>query len=73
MEILIMGNNWTKIISLKRFLQSFFSSGLGYCLTFLPTVTLLSQYFCKHRSVVTSMASTGESVAIFTFAPGEGH
>ncbi|XP_031416627.1 monocarboxylate transporter 7 isoform X2 [Clupea harengus] len=44
-------------------------AGLGYCLTFLPTVTLLSQYFCKHRSVVTSMASTGESVAIFTFAP----
>lgn len=44
-------------------------AGLGYCLTFLPTVTILSQYFCKRRSVVTSMASTGESFAIFAFAP----
>ncbi|KAG5262602.1 hypothetical protein AALO_G00276840 [Alosa alosa] len=44
-------------------------AGLGYCLTFLPTVTILSQYFCKRRSIVTSMASTGESIAIFAFAP----
>lgn len=44
-------------------------TGLGYCLTFLPTVTILSQYFSKRRSVVTAMASTGESVAIFAFAP----
>lgn len=44
-------------------------TGLGYCLTFLPTVTILSQYFCKRRSIVTSMASTGESIAIFAFAP----
>ncbi|XP_055031233.2 monocarboxylate transporter 7 [Misgurnus anguillicaudatus] len=44
-------------------------TGLGYCLTFLPTVTILSQYFSKRRSLVTAMASTGESVAIFAFAP----
>lgn len=44
-------------------------TGLGYCLTFLPTVTILSQYFSKRRSVVTAMASTGESFAIFAFAP----
>ncbi|XP_056628148.1 monocarboxylate transporter 7 [Triplophysa dalaica] len=44
-------------------------AGLGYCLTFLPTVTILSQYFSKRRSVVTAMASTGESFAIFAFAP----
>ncbi|XP_076856534.1 solute carrier family 16 member 6a [Brachyhypopomus gauderio] len=44
-------------------------AGLGYCLTFLPTVTILSQYFSRHRSLVTAMASTGESFAIFAFAP----
>ncbi|XP_028842308.1 solute carrier family 16 member 6b [Denticeps clupeoides] len=44
-------------------------SGLGYCLTFLPTVTILSQYFSKRRSLVTSVASTGECVAIFALAP----
>ncbi|XP_030629155.1 solute carrier family 16 member 6a [Chanos chanos] len=44
-------------------------AGLGYCLTFLPTVTILSQYFSRRRSLVTSMASTGESFAIFAFAP----
>ncbi|XP_036377346.1 monocarboxylate transporter 7-like [Megalops cyprinoides] len=44
-------------------------SGLGYCLTFLPTVTILSQYFCKRRSLVTAVASTGESFSLFAFAP----
>ncbi|NP_001080307.1 solute carrier family 16 member 6 L homeolog [Xenopus laevis] len=44
-------------------------SGLGYCLTFLPTVTILSQYFEKRRSLVTAVASTGECFAVFAFAP----
>lgn len=44
-------------------------SGLGYCFTFLPTVTILSQYFDKRRSVVTAVASTGECFAMFAFAP----
>ncbi|KAM9463104.1 solute carrier family 16 member 6a isoform 1-T1 [Clarias gariepinus] len=44
-------------------------AGLGYCLTFLPTVTILSQYFSRRRFLVTSVASTGESFAIFAFAP----
>ncbi|XP_029997433.1 solute carrier family 16 member 6b [Sphaeramia orbicularis] len=44
-------------------------SGLGYCLTFLPTVTILAQYFSKRRALVTSAASSGESFAIFAFAP----
>ncbi|XP_073420925.1 monocarboxylate transporter 7 isoform X2 [Dendrobates tinctorius] len=44
-------------------------SGLGYCLSFLPTVTILSQYFDKHRSLVTAVASTGECFAVFAFAP----
>ncbi|XP_017508103.3 monocarboxylate transporter 7 [Manis javanica] len=44
-------------------------SGFGYCLSFLPTVTILSQYFDKRRSVVTAVASTGECFAVFAFAP----
>ena len=45
-------------------------TGLGYCLSFLPTVTILSQYFDKRRSLVTAVASTGECFAVFSFAPG---
>ncbi|XP_023692761.1 solute carrier family 16 member 6b [Paramormyrops kingsleyae] len=44
-------------------------SGLGYCLTFLPTVTILSLYFNRRRSLVTAVASTGESFSIFALAP----
>ncbi|KAM6966865.1 solute carrier family 16 member 6b isoform 1-T2 [Tautogolabrus adspersus] len=44
-------------------------TGLGYCLSFLPTVTILAQYFSRRRALVTSIASSGESVAIFAFAP----
>ncbi|XP_068192784.1 solute carrier family 16 member 6b isoform X1 [Antennarius striatus] len=44
-------------------------TGLGYCLTFLPTVTILAQYFSRRRALVTSAASSGESFAIFAFAP----
>ncbi|XP_042360862.1 solute carrier family 16 member 6b [Plectropomus leopardus] len=44
-------------------------SGLGYCFTFLPTVTILAQYFSRRRALVTSIASSGESFAIFAFAP----
>ncbi|XP_024147073.1 solute carrier family 16 member 6b isoform X2 [Oryzias melastigma] len=44
-------------------------SGFGYCLSFLPTVTILAQYFCRRRSLVTSVASSGESFAVFAFAP----
>ncbi|XP_072339603.1 monocarboxylate transporter 7-like isoform X1 [Scyliorhinus torazame] len=44
-------------------------SGVGFCLSFLPTVTILSQYFDKYRSLVIAVASTGECFAIFVFAP----
>ncbi|XP_024289641.2 monocarboxylate transporter 7-like isoform X2 [Oncorhynchus tshawytscha] len=44
-------------------------AGLGYCLTFLPTITLLSQYFSHRRSLVTAVASTGESFSVFALAP----
>ncbi|KAK7938839.1 hypothetical protein WMY93_002165 [Mugilogobius chulae] len=44
-------------------------TGLGYSLAFLPTVTLLAQYFSKRRALVTSLASSGESFAVFAFAP----
>lgn len=48
-----------------------FCAGLGYCLTFLPTVTILSQYFSRRRSLVTAIASTGESLSMFALAPGD--
>ncbi|XP_010615137.1 monocarboxylate transporter 7 [Fukomys damarensis] len=44
-------------------------AGLGYCFSFLPTVTILSQYFDRRRSVITAVASTGECFAVFAFAP----
>ncbi|XP_061088533.1 monocarboxylate transporter 7-like [Conger conger] len=44
-------------------------AGLGHCFAFLPTVTILSQYFDKRRCLVIAIASTGESVSIFAFAP----
>nr|XP_055048729.1 solute carrier family 16 member 6b [Misgurnus anguillicaudatus] len=44
-------------------------AGLGYCLSFLPTVTILSQYFSKRRSLVTSIASTGECFSLLALAP----
>ncbi|KAG5854282.1 monocarboxylate transporter 7-like [Anguilla anguilla] len=44
-------------------------AGLGHCFAFLPTVTILSQYFHKRRSLVIAIASTGESFSIFAFAP----
>ncbi|KAM8889557.1 monocarboxylate transporter 7-like [Synchiropus picturatus] len=44
-------------------------AGLGYCLTFLPTVTILSHYFTQRRSLVTAVASTGESLSMFALAP----
>ncbi|XP_040919511.1 solute carrier family 16 member 6b isoform X2 [Toxotes jaculatrix] len=56
-------------LSRPLFLFSSFSTGFGYCLTFLPTVTILAQYFSKRRALVTSVASSGESFAIFAFAP----
>ncbi|KAG7226394.1 hypothetical protein INR49_013805 [Caranx melampygus] len=46
-------------------------AGLGYCLTFLPTVTILSKYFTRRRSLVTAVASMGESLSMFALAPGE--
>uniref|UniRef100_A0A673V1V1 Solute carrier family 16 member 6 n=1 Tax=Suricata suricatta TaxID=37032 RepID=A0A673V1V1_SURSU len=55
------------IISICVFVLTF--TGLGFCFSFLPTVTILSQYFDKRRSMVTAIASTGECFATFAFAP----
>lgn len=52
-------------------LNLFHSEGFGYCLTFLPTVTILSQYFTRRRSLVIAVASTGESLSMCALAPGE--
>lgn len=52
------------------YVHRFHVAGLGYCLTFLPTVTILSLYFTRRRSLVTAVASTGESLSMFALAPG---
>lgn len=44
-------------------------SGFGCCLSFLPTVSILALYFDKKLSLVAALASTGECVAVFAFAP----
>nr|XP_057917226.1 monocarboxylate transporter 7-like [Doryrhamphus excisus] len=44
-------------------------AGFGYSLTFLPTVTILSHYFKRRRSLVTAIASTGEALSMFALAP----
>ncbi|CAN9505299.1 unnamed protein product [Ophioblennius macclurei] len=44
-------------------------TGLSYCLAFLPTLTILAQYFSRRRALVTSIASSGECVAMFVLAP----
>ncbi|XP_062874675.1 solute carrier family 16 member 6b [Trichomycterus rosablanca] len=44
-------------------------TGLGYSFTFLPTVTILSLYFSRRRSLVTSVTSTGECFSLFALAP----
>lgn len=46
-------------------------TGLGYCLTFLPTITIVTQYFSRRRALVTSASSSGEAFAVCAFAPGE--
>ncbi|XP_054615089.1 solute carrier family 16 member 6b isoform X2 [Dunckerocampus dactyliophorus] len=56
-------------LSCPLFLVSSLFTGLGYCLTFLPTLTILAQYFSRRRALVTSVASSGESFAVFAFAP----
>lgn len=80
---LLTGTQLPAFISLCLFqLFSFFSNfrlnknrhlctGMGYCLTFLPTVTILSQYFTRRRALVTAVASTGESLFMSALAPGE--
>ncbi|XP_034394485.1 solute carrier family 16 member 6b isoform X3 [Cyclopterus lumpus] len=55
------------VFSICVFIFTF--TGLGYCFTFLPTVTILAQYFSRRRALVTSVASSGESFAVFAFAP----
>ncbi|XP_019902289.1 monocarboxylate transporter 7 isoform X2 [Esox lucius] len=43
--------------------------GQGFSLTFLPTVTILSQYFSRRRYLVTTIASTGECFFVLALAP----
>ncbi|XP_063307645.1 monocarboxylate transporter 7-like [Pelobates fuscus] len=44
-------------------------SGLGFSLSFFPSLTILSQYFDRRRSLVISAATTGECFAVIVFVP----
>ncbi|XP_063307511.1 monocarboxylate transporter 7-like [Pelobates fuscus] len=45
------------------------SIGLGFSLSFFPSLTILSQYFDRRRSLVISAATTGECFAFIVFVP----
>ncbi|TKS90006.1 Monocarboxylate transporter 7 [Collichthys lucidus] len=66
--VFVMTFNAASLTELE-FKDLFRYAGLGYCLTFLPTVTILSHYFNRRRSLVTAVASTGESLSMFALAP----
>ncbi|XP_036400419.1 monocarboxylate transporter 13 [Megalops cyprinoides] len=46
-----------------------FLSGLGYALTWTPTVTMLGWYFEKRRPMANGLASAGECVITFLVTP----
>ncbi|XP_061578525.1 monocarboxylate transporter 13 [Cololabis saira] len=46
-----------------------FLNGLGYALTWTPTVTMLGMYFEKRRPVANAMASSGECIITFVLTP----
>ncbi|XP_038133650.1 solute carrier family 16 member 6b isoform X1 [Cyprinodon tularosa] len=68
MSLGMISSAFTRSIS-EMYITTGIVSGLGFCLSFIPTVTILAQYFSRRRALVTSIASSGESFAIFAFAP----
>ncbi|KAG7468439.1 hypothetical protein MATL_G00142960 [Megalops atlanticus] len=46
-----------------------FLSGLGYALTWTPTVTMLGRYFEKRRPMANGLASAGECMITFLVTP----
>ncbi|XP_071314186.1 monocarboxylate transporter 2 [Trachinotus anak] len=46
-----------------------FLNGLGYALTWTPTVTMLGLYFEKRRPVANALASAGECIFTFVLTP----
>uniref|UniRef100_UPI00358E5114 monocarboxylate transporter 7-like isoform X2 n=1 Tax=Myxine glutinosa TaxID=7769 RepID=UPI00358E5114 len=55
---------------LHLYLTSGLLTGIGYCLTFLPCLTLLAAYFNDRGPQIISIASTGECFSIFALSPG---
>ncbi|KAM6936846.1 monocarboxylate transporter 13 [Xenentodon cancila] len=46
-----------------------FLNGVGYALTWTPTVTMLGMYFEKRRPVANALASSGECILTFVLTP----
>jgi len=44
-------------------------AGIGFGLTYLPSVVMVSFYFDKRRALATGIAACGSGVGTFIFAP----
>uniref|UniRef100_A0A665TIM4 Si:dkey-246g23.4 n=1 Tax=Echeneis naucrates TaxID=173247 RepID=A0A665TIM4_ECHNA len=54
---------------IELYLTVGFLNGVGYALTWTPTVTMLGLYFEKRRPVANALASAGECIFTFAFTP----
>ncbi|XP_024138011.1 monocarboxylate transporter 2 [Oryzias melastigma] len=63
----ILGSFGNNLIQL--YLTVGFLNGLGYALTWTPTVTMLGMYFDKRRPVANALASAGECILTFILTP----
>uniref|UniRef100_A0A672ZIH0 Si:dkey-246g23.4 n=1 Tax=Sphaeramia orbicularis TaxID=375764 RepID=A0A672ZIH0_9TELE len=54
---------------LELYLTVGFLNGLGYALTWTPTVTMLGLYFDRRRPVANAIASSGECILTFVLTP----
>ncbi|XP_029289135.1 monocarboxylate transporter 2 [Cottoperca gobio] len=54
---------------IELYLTVGFLNGLGYAMTWTPTVTMLGLYFEKRRPMANALASTGECILTFVLTP----
>ncbi|XP_019959162.2 monocarboxylate transporter 13 [Paralichthys olivaceus] len=54
---------------IELYLTVGFLNGLGYALTWTPTVTMLGLYFERRRPMANALASTGECILTFILTP----
>ena len=47
----------------------FLSAGFGRCLTYAPSLILITQYFDKRRGLAVGIATAGVGLGMFSFPP----